>query len=954
LRSRILSEQVLVKDTQSGEVRLVEARRPSHAAYAFGAFRLVPQERKLLLANEPVHLGSRAFAMLVALVERAGTIVSADELIRLVWPGVTVEEANLRVQLGSLRKALACGAGGRGAIETVPLRGYCFVVPVVQTAGPATLDGGEAKHNLPTSLTPTIGRTEAIELLVRSIASHRLVTILGPGGIGKTTVALAVARQSLPLFADGARFVDFSSLSEPRLVASALASALGISVLSEDPLTGLVAHLRGKPLLIVLDTCEHVVDAAATLAETLLAQLPAIRILATSREALRAKGEWVHRLPSLPLPPAAEGLTAAAALGFASVELFVQQATANLDQFELSNDDARVVAGICRRLDGIPLAIELAAARVDELGLREIAARLDDRFAVLTRGRRTALPRHQTLSATLSWSYDLLQPGEQVMLRRLAVFRGPFTADAVATVAEAETAGRRGAMDTLSNLFVKSLLTADVDGDIVLYRMPDTTRAFAAEKLAESSEPGIISHRHATYVCAALRDAERQWEAEDATLWIEKYGHLIDDVRGALDWAMSETGDRELGGRITSLSAILWFALSLLEEYGRRIETALAAGRSHGYADPAIEVGLLDALGHTAWHTRGDMAVMKTCFTEALAGAKREGLAEAQYRALYGLIVCLATNGDYGEAVATSQQLGTLAAILGDPKTIVTARRLAAVASTFAGSHTSARDHAQYVLNHPSSSSHKARLSGMFFDQRIAARTMLARTLWQQGFPDQARECAEQGLALAHSTGHALSLCFVLAHAVTPISLWRGELATAAEMTKLLLARTEEHSFLIWHGFGQAYDAVLQPDSAGALRRPARRTMGALLLETLATLNEAVADEDILTRGECGPIGWCTPELLRIGGKRRLQPGREDQAAAEALLLRSLDVARQQGALSWELRSAMSLAELWRDQGRHDAAVNLLVSVRDRFTEGFSTADLVSAGRLLRRLRSSA
>jgi Tetratricopeptide repeat len=242
----------------------------------------------------------------------------------------------------------------------------------------------------------------------------------------------------------------------------------------------------------------------------------------------------------------------------------------------------------------------------------------------------------------------------------------------------------------------------------------------------------------------------------------------------------------------------------------------------------------------------------------------------------------------------------------------------------------------------------------MFFDQRIAARTMLARTLWQQGFPDQARECAEEGLALAHSTGHALSLCFVLAHAVTPISLWRGELATAAEMTKLLLARTEEHSFLIWHGFGQAYDAVLQPDSAGALRRPARRTMGALLLETLATLNEGVADEDILTRGECGPIGWCTPELLRIGGKRRLQPGREDQAAAEALLLRSLDVARQQGALSWELRSAMSLAELWKDQGRHDAAVNLLVSVRDRFTEGFSTADLVSAGRLLRRLRSSA
>ena len=943
-----------MKNTQSGEVRLAEATRPSRAAYAFGTFRLVPQERKLLLANEPVHLGSRAFAILVALVERAGTIVSADELMRLVWPGVTVEEANLRVQLGSLRKALARGDGGRGAIETVPLRGYCFVIPVFQTAGPAYSASGEAEHNLPTSLTQTVGRTGVIELLVQSLASHRLVTILGPGGIGKTTVALAVARQSLPQFTDGARFVDFSALSEPRLVASALASALGISVLSEDPLTGLIAHLRGKPLLIVLDTCEHVVEAAATLAETLLAQLPAIRILATSREALRAKGEWVHRLPSLPLPPAVEGLTAAAAIGFASVELFVQQATANVDQFELNDGDAPIVAGICRRLDGIPLAIEFAAARVDELGLREIAARLNDRFAVLTRGRRTALPRHQTLSATLSWSYDLLQPNEQVMLRQLAVFRGPFTADAVVAVSEAEAGRRRGAMDTLSNLFVKSLLTAAIDGEIVLYRMLDTTRAFAAGKLAESGELAIMSHRHATYLCAALGDAERQWEAEDATLWIGKYGHLIDDVRGALDWAMTAAGDRELGGQIASLSATLWFALSLLEEYGRRIETALVAGRSHGYADPAIEVGLLDALGHTVWHTRGDMAVMKTCFIEALAGAEREGLAKAQYRALYGLIVCFATNGDYGEAVATSQQLETLAAVIGDPKTIVTARRLAAVASTFAGSHTSAGDHAQYVLNHPSSRSGKTRLSGMFFDQRIAARTMLARSLWQQGFPDQARECAQEGLALAHSTGHALSLCFVLAHAATPIALWRGELATAAEMTKLLLARSEEHSFLIWCGFGQAYHAVLQPDSTGALPGPTRPAMGALLLETLATLNEVVADDEILTRGERGPVGWCTPELLRIRGKRLLRSDKENPRGAEALLMRSLDAARQQEALSWELRSAMSLAELWRAQGRRAAALDLLASVRDRFTEGFATTDLVRSDFQLGELRSSA
>jgi len=214
----------------------------------------------------------------------------------------------------------------------------------------------------------------------------------------------------------------------------------------------------------------------------------------------------------------------------------------------------------------------------------------------------------------------------------------------------------RQALDTLSNLFVKSLLTADIDGEIVLYRLLDTTRAFAVEKLMGSGELGIVSRRHATYLCAALHDAETCWEAEDAALWISKFGHLIDDVRGALDWAMSAAGDRELAGRITALSAILWFGLSLLEEYGRRIEAALDPATARSYADPAIEIALLDALGHTAWHTRGDMPAMKACFTKALAGATREGLSEAEYRALYGLIVYFATNGDYEEAVATSQR----------------------------------------------------------------------------------------------------------------------------------------------------------------------------------------------------------------------------------------------------------------------------------------------------------
>jgi len=942
-----------VKATPQSNATLAETTRSADVAYAFAAFRLVPKERKLFLADDPVQLGSRAFAILVALVERAGTVVPADELMRLVWPGVIVEEANLRVQLGSLRKVLARGEGGRGAIETVPLRGYCFVLPVVQSrAQPPTSERPDVEHNLPTALTPIIGRNDSIALLSKSLADHRLVTVLGPGGIGKTTVALAVARQSLASFADGVRFIDFSSLAEPRLVTSVLASTLGISVLSDDPLAGLITYLRGKQMLLLLDTCEHVVDAAAALAETLLTTLPGIRILATSREALRAKGEWVYRLPSLSLAPAADGLTAAQALAFPAVELFVQQATASLDRFELTDADAPIVAEICRRLDGIPLAIELAAARTDELTLREIAERLHDRFSVLTRGRRTALPRHQTLAATLAWSYDLLHPDEQLMLRRLAVFRGPFTADAAIAVASDEGSERRHGLDTLSNLFVKSLLTADVDGEVVLYRMLDTTRAFAAEKLAELGDLRHISHRHATHLCAALRDAERHWEIQNAKLWIGKYGHLIDDVRCALDWAMSPSGDRELFGRLTSLSGTLWFALSLLEEYGRRLEAALAVAQDHSFGDPNIEISLLDALGHTLWHTRGDMPAMAACFARALAGAISEGDLAAQYRAYYGQIVYCATNGNYDEALETSQKLGTLASGMGDPNMIVTHRRLTAIAAAFAGEHGAVRDHAQFVLKHPSITSGTTRLRGMFFDQRISTRTMLARTLWQQGFPDQAHDCAQEGLTLGISLEHALSVCLVLAHAVTPIALWRGELHRAAEMTELLLTRSEEHGFFIWHAYGKAYQAALGVASHTSKAKPDLPNMGALLFETVATLKENLADDAILTRGEQGLGGWSTPELLRVRAKRLLaRQGPPERA--EALLLRSLDCARRQGALSWELRSSITLAELWQSQSRSDAALELLSAVHDRFTEGFATADLIRSASLLTELRSS-
>jgi predicted ATPase len=409
-----------------------------------------------------VHIGTRALTILIALVERAGTMVPPRELLRIGWPGVVVEPANLRVQIGTLRKLLEDRTGKGGVIETIPQRGYCFVAPVERI--PHNL--GAVESNLPAQLTTIVGHDETIEALVQAISQRRLITLTGPGGVGKTTLALAAARKYISRYPAGARFVDFAEIVDARLVPTLCASALGIATPSQDPVADLIANLQGTELLLILDTCEHLIGPVTLLTEKLLTSLPQLRILTTSRETLRAHGEWLFRLQPLALS--------------AAVELFLQRAANFGDGLELRDGDTSLVARICQQLDRLPLAIELAAAHVDEMGLRELAARLDQHVSILTRGRRTAPPRHQTLAASLEWSYDLLPAKERTVLQRLSALRGPFTAEAARAIATYDLDPRESKA-ILSGLHAKSLVTAEIGRDVVLYRLLDTTRSFAAQ-----------------------------------------------------------------------------------------------------------------------------------------------------------------------------------------------------------------------------------------------------------------------------------------------------------------------------------------------------------------------------------------------------------------------------------------------------------------------------------------
>ena len=446
----------------------------------FGDFELVPHLRRLERNGAAVELSSRATDILCLLAERPGQVVTKRELLERVWPDMVVDEGSIRFHVAALRRALGDGEAGARLIATAPGRGYCFVG---SDAGPALQPlRAPSSQGLPPLPGRVVGRESVVEDLADRLARQQFVTLVGAGGIGKTTVALMVARHWAEAHRDPVTYVDLGAVTPDAVdaVADAVAAALGLAVQSGDWVSRVVDHLRRQSHLLVLDTCEATIDSAARFAEAVFAAAPKVRLLAASREALRVEGEWVYRLEPLGPPGADDGLSAADALRFPAVQLFVQRAAASQAGFELCDEDAPVVSAICRDLGGMALAIELAARRVEAYGVLQVAALLSTEFALAWPGRRTAAPRQQTLNATLNWSYELLSAAERTVFRRLSVFAGVFSLEAGRAVAAGEDLEEAVAIEALSSLVGKSLLSTENDGDRSRYRMLDTTRGLRA------------------------------------------------------------------------------------------------------------------------------------------------------------------------------------------------------------------------------------------------------------------------------------------------------------------------------------------------------------------------------------------------------------------------------------------------------------------------------------------
>jgi predicted ATPase/DNA-binding winged helix-turn-helix (wHTH) protein len=643
------------------EDAMVASAAQAKDVMSFGPFRLVPSERILTKEGAPVELGARALDILIALVSRPNEIVSKKDLLTRVWPDIIVEEGSLRFHIASVRRALGDGKDGARYITTLTGQGYCFVAPISRLSDrDKEVVGGFPHANLPSRLMRMVGRGDDILRLSTQLIAARFVTIIGAGGVGKTTVAIAVGHHLIEAFAGAVLFVDLGMLSDPDLVPTAVASMLGLSVQSKDATPSLIAYLRNKRILLILDTCEHLIEAVAVLATCIFEAAQQVHILATSREALQVEGEGVYRLDSLACPPDEPGLTAAFAQTFPAPQLFVERAMASGARLDFGDAEAAIVVSICRKLDGVALAIELAARRVEAYGLQQTAALLDQHLTLLWLGPRTAPPRQKTLQATLDWSYGLLSEPERVVLRRLAVFVGHFTIDAALAVVTSATVDQALVFGAIDSLVAKSMVSTRPIGAMMRYRLLDTTRAYALEISVDEAELADLAVRHATYYRRWLEQTGTEWPTLSTGAERAPHFAAINNVRAALEWCFGVNGNPEVGVGLAAAAAPVFLAMSLLPECHRWSERAIFAldDAARGGVD---EMHLQAALGVSLMFTRGGIDAARVALNRSLAIAEERGGALDQLRLLGPLNMFHLRIGDFKAALHYAKRCSAIA-----------------------------------------------------------------------------------------------------------------------------------------------------------------------------------------------------------------------------------------------------------------------------------------------------
>lgn len=905
---------------------------------AFGPFVLVPSERLLERDGVPVRLGGRALDILIALVESAGETVGKRELLERVWPNMVVDEGSLRFHIVAIRKALGDGGAERYIVNTAN-KGYTFVARVERLTAPAAMPGAvaapaDAARRLPALSTAVFGRDREVEALVAALLQYRLTTIVGAGGIGKTTTAIAAARAAYRHVGGDVHFADLSSIGKPGLVHATVAEAVGMQQ-SLDNAQALLDRLAERTCLIVLDCCEHVIDEVAGIAEALVLHCPGVHVLATSREPLRANGEFVYRLQPLGFPPEGEGLSAMAAMAYPAVQLFVERAAASGAGFALTDADAPMVSRLCRELSGIALAIELAAGRIEALGLKEIAMHGDPSVTLIWQGRRTAVPRHQTLGATLDWSFNLLSDDEKRLLSRLSVFAGTFSLDAALGIC-CEGYDRLAALELVANLVAKSLVTVDAGGAALRYGMLDTTKTYCRDKLRAGAEETAVTRR--------LADHFRDWvvaQAQAGDTDPEAFALELPNLRMALDWYLRDADQAEGAMRLAAALCPLLLRSSHVAECSHWAQAALAVLPAE-FAGSPFELTLQGTLGQSLTFSgigaRGNAA---QAYRRALAIAEQLGDSRSMLHLLCQYLVLLHREGRYIDALDTARQAQSLLQELDDPEARAVVASLMGVCLHLVGRIDEALQQWQRCLAYTAPRASELG-SGLAFEYHIRALCGMARGAWLTGRHARAFAVAAETIALAKRHGHAVTYSIAM--------IWAGSVYSYAGDTARMTAVADELDRV-----GQAHSLAPYRYTANVIRGQVMLLQGALAdgveqiraavdalhavgyemvsSEALIAMAGGLCDMDLHAAGlaacdeaeamiRAGGDFLREPALLVVRGRCLAATGRRDDA--EQGYRKAMALAGEQGAAWCRLRAAVALAGHLRDDGRADEARVLL------------------------------
>jgi predicted ATPase/DNA-binding winged helix-turn-helix (wHTH) protein len=951
---------------------LQQGARRQELIFSFGPFRLVPRRRLLLLDEQPVKLGGRAFELLQILVRRCGELVSKDELMAAAWPGTFLHDSNLKVNMWSLRRSLGDTQIEPVYIATVARRGYRFIADV--QASIAEIDDDPAlSEPIPLTRPPLlrgiVGREADMADIADLLVQKRHVTLAGAGGVGKTTIAIAAARAFAPQCRDGTCFVDLATISDPTLFGAALVTALGIRGNRDNNLAAILDYLRPRQMLIILDNCEHVLPAAAIFAGRFMADTSPSKLLATSREPIGTTTEHVVRLGSLPSPRSDEVLTADQAVRFPAVQLFVRRA-AEWSDYQFVDDDCEAVASICHSLDGLPLAIELAAAQMGAFSPRELLAMLDQNLGFRVPSIEGAPPRHETLMATIDWSFRLLSPKEAALFGLLSVFSDAFEVEDAIFVAEATELNPVDVVTGLGSLVAKSLLSAHAKGPSLRYRMLDSTRRYAAERLQADPACDQALRRHAMRVLALFEQSEEEWHWRESADWTQRYLGRIADLRAALSWALGRDGDSILGIRLTVAAITLWSETAILSEAQARLESALALAKTIE-CDDLLKAKLACALGWSLFYARKLSNENEVAWLDAIAFARRAEDLDYQQRALVGFAFYLLQIGNIPQAITYLEESADLAARDRDLTATTEGDRALAWARAHAGELTKSRQVLDRLAATYSLAEGRSRKDANEVYLFITVHFNLPFVAWMQGHADHAVRLARDAVDAADHGGHWVSQSNALGLAALPLSLATGNLDALESFTERLRRILERERISRWIPVERYFDACLRdlrgdPRAVEDIRaaideliecRFLMRIGSYLAVLARALLRQGRIDEaretiaQAIAYQERQGERWCRSELLRVDASVLFHAG--EPLRAEKRLQQALAEARAIGALTFELRIAVDLATHWIAAGRKSKAVRLLTPIYRKFTEGFETQDLVAASRLLQRARAN-